>query len=479
MQEYSIIIIGGGISGLYLANKLKLKGEDIHLFERKPRLGGRIKSITQHNITYDSGALRISKYHKKVLTLIKQLHLENQLSNFNPKINYYINNKFSKHNKEYLKIFNKLKYLNNNTKFNYSFMGLAQLYFPNSLIETSIAKIGYYTDAEYLNGYQYLAESKLFDSEFFRLDGGLSQIINKLAVKIGKENISLKSELNSIEFKNNNFIVKINNKKFKCKKIILAIPPKSLLGINYLSPYKSVLNSVRSNKYIRVYAIYPKVNGKVWFDNISTIHTDLLIKKIIPIDKKTGLIMVAYTDGIFAEILSQMNVNQKLKFIIQKNLKQLFPNKNIPNPIYFKAHFWDAGTHWWNPGISPYELIPKISQLDPTKKMYIAGEAYSDQQGWIEGALTSCDLIIKMINKNKKVKTFTTKQVAKHNKETDAWVIYNDKVYDITHWLKKHPGGSVINIGLGKDITKIFRGVNHSDYATSLLENYFIGFHKN
>ena len=159
MQEYSIIIIGGGISGLYLANKLKLKGEDIHLFERKPRLGGRIKSITQHNITYDSGALRISKYHKKVLTLIKQLHLENQLSNFNPKINYYINNKFSKHNKEYLKIFNKLKYLNNNTKFNYSFMGLAQLYFPNSLIETSIAKIGYYTDAEYLNGYQYLAES--------------------------------------------------------------------------------------------------------------------------------------------------------------------------------------------------------------------------------------------------------------------------------------------------------------------------------
>ena len=31
--------------------------------------------------------------------------------------------------------------------------------------------------------------------------------------------------------------------------------------------------------------------------------------------------MVAYTDGLFAEILSQINVNQKLEFVIQKNKK--------------------------------------------------------------------------------------------------------------------------------------------------------------
>ncbi|SBT01332.1 cytochrome b5-like Heme/Steroid binding domain containing protein, partial [Plasmodium malariae] len=37
-------------------------------------------------------------------------------------------------------------------------------------------------------------------------------------------------------------------------------------------------------------------------------------------------------------------------------------------------------------------------------------------------------------------KTFTVEEVAKHNTEKDAWVIYNKKVYDITHYIKYHPG---------------------------------------
>src|SRR3989344_2167497 len=28
-----------------------------------------------------------------------------------------------------------------------------------------------------------------------------------------------------------------------------------------------------------------------------------------------------------------------------------------------------------------------------------------------------------------------------HNSETDCWISYNEKVYDITSWLGKHPGG--------------------------------------
>ena len=185
--------------------------------------------------------------------------------------------------------------------------------------------------------------------------------------------------------------------------------------------------------------------------------------------------MVAYTDGLYAEILSQINVNQKLEFVIQKNLKKLFPNKNIPKPIYLRAHFWDAGTHWWNPGINPNKIIPMVNQIDPQRNLFIVGEAYSDQQGWIEGALSSCDKVFRKMKQQTKLKYFTAKQVAKHNKPDDAWVIHQNKVYDITKWIDKHPGGSVINIGLGKDITKIFKGVNHSNYAYTLLEKYFIG----
>ncbi len=31
--------------------------------------------------------------------------------------------------------------------------------------------------------------------------------------------------------------------------------------------------------------------------------------------------------------------------------------------------------------------------------------------------------------------------LSNHNTETDCWVAYKGKVYDITSWLQKHPGG--------------------------------------
>ena len=35
----------------------------------------------------------------------------------------------------------------------------------------------------------------------------------------------------------------------------------------------------------------------------------------------------------------------------------------------------------------------------------------------------------------------TLEELTKHNSETDCWIIYQNKVYDLTLWLTKHPGG--------------------------------------
>ena len=73
-------------------------------------------------------------------------------------------------------------------------------------------------------------------------------------------------------------------------------------------------------------------------------------------------------------------------------------------------------------------------------------------------------------------KKFTMEEVKKHNKKTDAWIVINKKVYNITSWIDKHPGGMVIMKGVGKDATNLFNSIGHPSFVKQkLLPKFLIG----
>lgn len=45
------------------------------------------------------------------------------------------------------------------------------------------------------------------------------------------------------------------------------------------------------------------------------------------------------------------------------------------------------------------------------------------------------------------MKGITIQEVAKHNKPNDCWIIIQGKVYDVTSFLKEHPGKFNIQLG--------------------------------
>eukprot|EP00794_Sanderia_malayensis_P000417 gene417-1053_t len=75
-----------------------------------------------------------------------------------------------------------------------------------------------------------------------------------------------------------------------------------------------------------------------------------------------------------------------------------------------------------------------------------------------------------------KLKTVSMKELAKHNKEDDCWMLLRGNVYNITAYTEYHPGGiSELMRGAGKDGTQYFDEVHKWVNIESMLAKCLIG----
>jgi len=87
------------------------------------------------------------------------------------------------------------------------------------------------------------------------------------------------------------------------------------------------------------------------------------------------------------------------------------------------------------------------------------------------------------LDERRNARKFTMEEIERHHKVCDGWIVVNERVYDITAFVKTHPGfnnaGQVstalaIARGLGKDVTEEFVEI-HSNTAWMQLRDFQIG----
>jgi hypothetical protein len=105
----------------------------------------------------------------------------------------------------------------------------------------------------------------------------------------------------------------------------------------------------------------------------------------------------ALDQRIIPELLApKAMVNEVMQEVRELHGPQPAP---IPDPYigYWKDWTLDpfgAGYHGWAPGVPVWDVMPYMRKPYAGEAIHVVGEAYSDQQGWVEGAFCVAELML-------------------------------------------------------------------------------------
>ncbi|MDY8134504.1 flavin monoamine oxidase family protein [Aquimarina sp. 2201CG5-10] len=181
-MKTEVLIIGAGLTGMLLAYRLKKKKISFKIIEARDRIGGRIHTILSQNSTpIEMGATWLGSQHQELLALLKELELP---------------------------VFDQ-------------FMKGTALF--ESLSTSPVQKFK-------------LPENQ---EPSYRIKGGTSSLIQRLASELDPEQILLNEAVTSINYTQDCFTVHSSKNRYTTNKIVSTLPPMLLVNSIQFDPQLS------------------------------------------------------------------------------------------------------------------------------------------------------------------------------------------------------------------------------------------------
>ena len=420
-MSYDVVIVGAGLAGLRCGLFLQKKGYSTCILEKYNYVGGRVVTYRnkQEGVQWENGAGRFHNTHYEVHNLIRTYGLTaipiSAEQNFIPNGRTEADmepNTFELQMAIYL---NQIKNLSPTILQNHTLEEILKSILGESKTNAFLQQFPYRAEITILRA-DHAIKQFMSGGEMGTYDGysvckeGLSGIVGGMSAEyesLGGE-ILVKHEM--LRISQNQSTVQVlcidssnttNSEliKIEGKKCILALHSSALLECRDTSHFP-VLRCLQMAPLLRTYAVFPTKKKKSWFSDLPRIVCGSPVRYFIPIDAKHGVAMVSYTDADDAQYLINLlrsNGEDALGAFILEELRSLFPDRDIPEYDFFKAHPWYDGCTYWKPGTYDVEKMSKdCMRPDPhgLPSVYLCGESFSTRQAWMEGALEHADQLL-------------------------------------------------------------------------------------
>lgn len=396
-----VIVVGGGIAGLYYAYRYLQKHPKARLvlLERSGRLGGRagISTFQGLRVMCGAGIGRKAK-DKHLLELLDELgvpHREFEVTHtFAPTV-------------EQLNVTDTMAMLAKATASSYqstrqTFKKLATKVLGAKKYGTFVKATGY-TDFEQADVMDVIKYYGMEDNAENWVGVGvpwdtLIQQLQEHITTLGGT-ILTNHSVDKVTDLPAEGVVKVhcaNGACYVAAKLVLATTAD--VAKDLLPQHRKLLSNTCGQPFIRVYAKVGKGKAAMRTAVPSLTIVPPPLQKIIPIDPSKGVYMIAYADNQAAlHLHSALSQSSEPNVFFARLLEtSLGLETNTISIAKLQPHFHNVGTHYNKPLPPNYktrqEFLKAVQR--PSKTIAVIGEMVALHQGWVEGALESVHAII-------------------------------------------------------------------------------------